>query len=185
MSQPQSQSLLESLYPQPVSHLAWNDRFNELWLLAPDGNVTVMQADSLRLHTRSLTLSGLYSDPAACLAIDSSRSLLNLANECPTALAFRYLSQPMANNFGPSGRITAIEWRLFGNDLTATLALRADNGSSCHGAVVNSLTVNGIVSVPIFARLLSRTMRTLRLDAAGTAPTGILLRPTLLHIQLT
>ncbi|MBR1935891.1 MAG: hypothetical protein IJ835_07575 [Muribaculaceae bacterium] len=185
MSQPLSQSLLESLYPQPVSQLAWNDRFNELWLLAPDGNVTVMQADTLRLHTRSLTLGSLYSDPAACLAIDSSRSLLNLAHECPTALAFRYLSQPMANNFGPSGRITAIEWRLFGNDLTATLALRADNGSSCHGAVVNSLTVNGIVSVPIFARLLSRIMRTLRLDAAGTAPTGTLLRPTLLHLQLT
>lgn len=161
-----------------VTHLAWSSREQELWLrLVGDRSVVVMPSG--RLSERSVALASLYGDAGHAFGVERGGRLLDLDHEDDTsAQTVEYLSHP----FVLEGKPTELLWDIEGVVSPATLELLGERGHSCHGFLINRLTLRGTVAAPIRVRLVPQPARTARLRIAGTMPSRSLLRAASLTV---
>ena len=167
-----------------ISQMAWNNSERELWLTDYSGNVVVLMP-SLNFYRRDILLGCLYSDSSHALAVKDDGSLLNLSVEVPAMKHVYYLSQPFSVNPLMMRQPVKISWNIFTpqpyqNDSfnSLTLTLRGERASSCHGYIINSVKVTGVVAAPLTRRVLHIPSRSLRLEIDAILSSGTMALPT-------
>ena len=153
-----------------VTSMVWDDEHEELWSLDTNGQVTAYMADGDPCE-RTLPASHFYGDITRALAIDAQGTVRDLTNEQQATMAIEWLSSPQPCATPP----TEVEWNIYGDDVDVTLDLLGERGLSCHGFLVNRLTVQGRVAAPLKVPVFAPPMRTLRRHITGTAATGTII----------
>lgn len=159
-----------------LSAIAWNDAEQELWLLNHDTSTGILFGNN---HSTQLSFKAkqFYCQPTFALMINEQGEILDMQQADAVANQhFSYMSHPFMLNKMP----TQITWNCMAGPVDLTLTLRGERGNSCHGYIINCLHATGAVNAPISTSLLTPPCRTLRLEVDGVAPSGTLLRPTLL-----
>lgn len=170
--------------PEALAAMAWNERYRELLMLESNGTLAAVEPSG-RVSRRTAAVVSLYSDAACCLAIErDTGNILDMKDERPSgSVRISYLSQPVPLPQWHGRRLDSAEWNIFGENLDLSLELRAEQGGSCHGALVCRYNVRGVLNAPLPVRLLSHAPRTLRIAISGQAPSATLLQPTVLRLR--
>ncbi|MBO4871724.1 MAG: hypothetical protein J5565_07080 [Muribaculaceae bacterium] len=153
-----------------ATSLAWDDEHSELWCLDSNGRVTAYMTDG-ECCERTLPATHFYGDITHALAIDTQGRVRDLTNEQQASMDIEWLSSPQPCATPP----TEVEWNVYGDDVNVNLDLLGERGMSCHGFLVNRLTVRGRVAAPLKVPVFAPPMRTLRRHITGTAATGTLI----------
>lgn len=159
--------------------LAWCDAYGELWLLPVTGYPMVLMASG-RMSERTVDADQLYSDPRHAVAVTSSGTLLDLEREVPAVMPVSWRSHPVALHALMAWRLRRVVWHVSGQG-TLTLAVIGQRGIMARESDLSVITVEGTMDHPLAAPVVLSPARTATLSVNGTATTGTLLLPTLLH----
>ena len=94
-----------------------------------------------------------------------------------TATRLDIVAQTRAVAVPSRHRVESVVWLTAGNHVSATLSVLGENGISCHGATLSQLAVNGTIGAPLFHRLPSIPVRTIRLRIEGKFLSGTTIAP--------
>ena len=94
-----------------------------------------------------------------------------------TATRLDIVAQTRAVAVPSRHRVESVVWLTAGNHVSATLSVLGENGISCHGATISQLAVNGTIGAPLFHRLPSIPVRTIRLRIEGKFLSGTTIAP--------
>lgn len=152
-----------------VRQMAWNKREGELWLLLENGDVRVIERSG-RSYRRTMQVQQLFANRSMPLAKTAEGDLLSLSHEesCEE-MPIEWHSHPVEVNELVAEAPRTVVWNAFGEHINATLELCGENGRSCHGFLINRLSVNGYVNHPISVAVVSPAVRCVRLRIRGVA----------------
>ena len=146
--------------------LAWDDQHSELWARQDDGTVLAVMPSG-RVSKRTIQCVQLYSDNLHALAVNASGALMDLTQEEEIiAQTIEWQSHPIV-----MAAPREVVWQVMG-DGNLSLQVRGERGISCHGFIVGSLSVTGMLGAPLPQRLVSQPLRTVRLWIRGVAESG-------------
>lgn len=172
--------LRRHLHATAAVQMAWNETEGELWLMKPDGNLTVMMPSG-RTHCRSLTPKWLYSAPGAAFAADGN-TLLDITREASdSAVTVQWLSQPIVLSPSLNAKPRGVVWNIFSDECALQLQINGERGTSCHGFALSRLSINGTVGSPICQRIVAPRLRSIRLSITGRLNANELILPTFLQ----
>ena len=157
-----------------VRHTAWDDVHDELWCLTTDGTLWALVAGEM-LVKRTIGASHLFNDLTQALAVNADGEILDLTDEQQAMMEVELLTQPEVCRKPPRQAV----WQIYGDDVHLRLDLLGERGLSCHGFLVNRMTVNGRIAAPLVVPLFPPPLRTVRRHITGTAASG-----TIIHLLL-
>ncbi|MBQ0069222.1 MAG: hypothetical protein KBT09_05645 [Bacteroidales bacterium] len=150
--------------------MSWDDSHCELHLLGDDGVVAVTPQG--HYSRRTLEATALYDDVSHSIAVTAQGQLYDLTREESCVLPVEYRSHPIVIASHRYARPRHVSWCVVSDESQLTLSLRGERGMSCHGFLLGSLRVGGIVAAPLSMPVVSPPCRTMRLEVTGTAHTG-------------
>lgn len=153
-----------------VAHMAWDDVHSELWCLDAEGKMSAIVNGEITIK-RSVGATHLYDDLTHALAINASGQVLDLTIECQAMMEVELLTRPEVCRRQPR----QVMWQVYGDDVHLRLDVLGERGVSCHGFLVNRMTVNGRIAAPLIVPLFAQPLRTIRRHIIGTADTGTII----------
>ena len=152
-----------------VTDMAWDDLHRELWCLTAEGTLWALVGGEM-LVKRTIGASQLYDDLTHALAINSSGDVLDLTTERQAMMEVELLTRPEVCH-----RPKQVIWQVYGDDVHLRLDVLGELGVSCHGFLVNRMTVNGRIAAPLIVSLFAQPLRTIRRHIIGTAATDTII----------
>lgn len=164
--------------PGNVKGMTWDDAHNELHLLTSDDRMLAVTPDG-HYSQRIVDAVSLYDDITHAMAVTAAGEVLDLTNEIEGEQPIEYLSAPIHVDGAPD----TVLWRVFSDNMVATLQLLGERGRSCHGFLVAGLRVNGVVNAPLPMRVVAPFCHSVRLSIKGSALTGAVISPTQISMR--
>ena len=162
--------------------MAWNDAEEELWVLQPDGFLSIIRADGFR-STLSLSALHLYTNATDALLITPEGTVHNICASTSCEQRIRYVSHPIVVNTRWSERIVKLVWNIFGSNLHLRATLWGETGERQQRFSICSISINGDADAPIALPVMAHPCHAIRISIEGTAPSGTLLRSAEIVIE--
>ncbi|MBQ7690076.1 MAG: hypothetical protein IJT30_02640 [Muribaculaceae bacterium] len=151
--------------------MAWDDEHRELWAI--DGGQQLWALTTAgHLDRRTTAATHLWGGVGQAVAVCADGTVCDLTTEQAAVLPVEWLSDARPCRKPPR----QVTWHVYGDQTALQLNVLGERGVSCHGFVVNRLTVNGRVAAPLPVPLFAPPMRSLRTHVTGTAGTHTLLQ---------
>ena len=162
--------------------MAWSDAHGELWLLPAEGYPVVLMPSG-RLSVRTVDASQLYSDPRHAVAVTDAGRVLDLEREQAAVVPVAWHSHPVPTHPLLGMTVKRVAWHVSSSEAQLTLKVVAQRGIMAQDSDMSVTTVAGTIDQPLAAPVMAVRSRTVRLQIDGTAASGTLLLPTLLHVH--
>lgn len=153
-----------------VREMAWDDVHRELWCLDAEGRVVAL-VNGEYVVKRTIAATNLYNDLTHALAVNVDGSVLDLTTDEPAMMEVEMLTRPEVCQRRPR----QIVWQVYGDDVHLRLDVLGERGVSCHGFLVNRMTVNGRIAAPLVVPLYSPPLRSIRRHIVGAAATDTII----------
>ncbi len=121
---------------------------------------------------RSVVAVHLYDDLSHALAVAASGEVRDLADETAAMMEVELLTAAEECRVP----LRRIEWQVYGDDVHLRLDVLGERGMSCHGFIVNRMTVTGRVAAPIVVPVFAPPLRIMRRHITGSAATGTVIK---------
>lgn len=154
----------------PLATMTWDDNHHELHLLGGDTLLAITPQG--HYSRRTLEATALYDDVSHSIAVTAQGRLYDLSREEPCVLPVEYRSHPIILASHSYVRPVYVSWCVISDESHLMLSLCGERGMSCHGFMVGSIGVEGIIGAPLSMPVVSPPCRTLRAIVTGTAHTG-------------
>ncbi|MGM9868345.1 MAG: hypothetical protein ACI30R_01790 [Sodaliphilus sp.] len=164
------------------SAMAWNDAEEELWLMLPDGTLSIVRPDGFR-STLTISALHLYANGTDTLLITPEGNVHNICESTPCQQHITYLSHPIVVNTRLRERIVKIVWNIFGSNLHLRATLWGETGARPQRFSICAITLNGDADAPIVLPVMARPCHAIRIMIEGTAPSGTIIRSTEIGID--
>ena len=135
------------------------------------------------MSVRTVAAVQLYSDPRHAVAVSANGTILDLEQEQAAGMTVEWRSHPVALTPLLGSSLARVVWHLNGETVDLELKVTGQRGIMAQDREVSRITVTGDIEQPLASAPMAVRARTLRLQVSGTARTGSLLLPTLLHYR--